>query len=80
MNEYEQETLVTKQINVLDLIKTIGKKNKQLQAKLLQELERHVDKNSPEFEELRKFVLDEVNSYTRTIVREVFGDIEFMVK
>jgi hypothetical protein len=40
-------------------------------------LEKYV-KDGDEFMQLRKFILDEQNSYTRSIVRLIFGDIEFM--
>ena len=75
----ENEGLISKQIDVLDVIKTVGKKNKQFQAKLLQELELYMDKSSPEFQQMRKFILDEANGYTRNIVREIFGDVEYLI-
>lgn len=74
-----QQGKIVQEVDILDVIRSVGKKNKKLQAKLLQELERHMDKNSAEYEELRKFILDEVNSYTRSIMRDIFGDIEFMI-
>jgi hypothetical protein len=67
------------EVDTLSILNAVGKKNKRLQAKLLQELEKHVDKNTDDYDELRKFVLDEVNSYTRSIMRDIFGDIEFMM-
>jgi hypothetical protein len=71
---------VIQDLEVLDIIKAISKRNKRLQAKLLQALELCLDKNTSEYQELRKFVLDELNSYTRFIVKELFGDIEFLIK
>ena len=68
---------VFQEVDVFDLLKEIGVRNKTLNAKVLQELEKHVT-NNDEFMELRKFILDEQNSYTRSIVRLIFGDIEFM--
>jgi len=68
------------EVNILDIIRAVGKRNKKVQAKLLQEIETYIDKDSVEFESLRKFVLDEVNGYTRSIMRDIFGDIEFMIK
>ena len=67
---------VFQEVDVFDLLKEIGVRNKTLNAKVLQELEKHVT-NNDEFMELRKFILDEQNSYTRSIVRLIFGDIEF---
>lgn len=68
------------EVDIIDVIKSVGKRNKKLQAKLLQEIEIYVDKDSSEFDELRKYILDEVNGYTRSIIRDIFGDIEFMIK
>ena len=68
---------VFQEVDVFDLLKEIGVRNKTLNAKVLQELEKHV-KNNDEYMQLRKFILDEQNSYTRSIVRLIFGDIEFM--
>lgn len=68
------------EVDILDVIRAVGKRNKKVQAMLLQEIEKHIDKNSPEFDEIRKFILDEINGYTRSILRDIFGDIEFMMK
>ena len=70
---------VIQDLDVLDIIKAISKRNKRLQAKLLQALETSMNKNSPEYQEIRKFILDELNGYTRFIVKELFGDIEFLI-
>ena len=68
------------EVDIVEVIRSVGKKNKKLQAKLLQEIEKHIDKNSGDFESLRKCILDEVNSYTRSVIRDIFGDIEYMIK
>lgn len=67
-------------VDIIDVIRSIGRKNKSLQARLLQEMEEHFDTNSEEFKDVRKFILDEVNSYTRAVIRDIFGDIEYMIK
>lgn len=72
--------VISKEVDILVILRSIGKSSKQLQAKLLQELEKYIPKDSPEYEAMRKYILDEVNGYTRKVVREVFGDIEFMIK
>ena len=72
----EKEGKVIQEIDILELIREIGTKNKVLQAKVLQELEKFVT-DPIKFQELRKFILDEQNSYTRSIVRLIFGDIEY---
>lgn len=66
---------VFQEVNVTELLGEIGNKNKVLNAKTLQELEKYVSKEN--FPLVRKFILDEQNSYTRSIVRLIFGDIEF---
>jgi len=73
----EKEGKVIQEIDILELIREIGTKNKVLQAKVLQELEKYVT-DPIKFQELRKFILDEQNSYTRSIVRLIFGDIEYL--
>ena len=75
----QSQSKVVQEVDILSIIRDVGKRNKRLQAKLLQEIEKSVDKNSDEFDELRKFVLDEINGYTRSILRDIFGDIEFMI-
>ena len=68
---------VFQEVDVLELIKDIGMKNKALNASVLKELENYI-KDGDEYMKMRKFILDEQNSYTRSIVRLIFGDIEFM--
>ncbi len=70
---------VIQEIDPLDVIRSVGKRNKKLQAKILQEVEKHIDSNSSDYDELRKFILDEINGYTRAIMRDIFGDIEYMI-
>lgn len=67
---------VFQEVDVFDLLKEIGSKNKALNAAVLKELEKHITDND-EFMSVRKFILDEQNSYTRSIIRLIFGDIEF---
>lgn len=68
------------EVDIVEVIKSVGRRNKRVQAILLQEIEKHVEKKSHEYEVLRKFILDALNSYTRSIMRDIFGDIEFMIK
>lgn len=73
----EKDNRVFQEVDILSVLREIGTKNKVLQAKVLQELEKYVT-NEEDFSKLRKFILDEQNSYTRSIVRLIFGDIEFL--
>lgn len=67
---------VFQEVDVFELLREIGSKNKALNAAVLKELEKYVT-DKDEFMRFRKFILDEQNSYTRSIVRLIFGDIEF---
>jgi len=71
---------VIQEIDVLEMIRNVGKRNKRLQAVLLSAIEETVGKNTPEFSKFRKLVLDETNGFTRAVVRDVFGDIEYMLR
>jgi hypothetical protein len=68
------------EVDIIDVIRSVGKKSKKHQAKVLQEIEKHLDKGTLEFEEFRKFFLDEQNNFTRSVMRDIFGDIEYMIK
>lgn len=69
------ETII-QQVEILDILRNIGKKNKKLQAILLQELETVVVKGSPGYIKMRKVILDETSNFSRAIVSSIFGDIE----
>ena len=70
---------IIQEVDPLEVIRDIGKKNKRLQAKLLQRIELHVDRNSEDYGDLRKFILDETSGFTRSILKDIFGDIEFLL-
>lgn len=78
MNDKGEGTVV-QEVDVLELIKTIGRKNKVTQAKILQRLEMVIT-DPKEYQETRKFILDELNNLTRQFVKATFGDIEFLIK
>jgi len=71
------EGKVFQEVDLVSVLKEIASKNKVLQAKVLQELEGYIT-DKEDFAKVRKFILDEQNSYTRSIVRLIFGDIEFL--
>lgn len=70
---------VFQEVDVFELVRTIGTKNKVCQAKILQKLETVID-DPQEYAEVRKFVLDELNNLTRAYVKATFGNIEFLIK
>ena len=67
------------EVDIIDVIRGVGKKSKKHQAKVLQEIEKHMKRGTIEFEEFRKFFLDEQNNFTRSVIREIFGDVEYMI-
>jgi len=67
---------IFQEVDVFEILREIGSANKTLNAKTLSELEKFV-KDPEDSLQVRKFILDEQNSYTRSIVRLIFGDIEF---
>ena len=71
---------IIQEIEPFDLIRKIGRRTKQYQAVVLQELEKIYDKDSQEFKAARKVLLDESSNLSRNIVRDVFGDIEYMIR
>lgn len=66
---------IFQEVDVFDLLREIRTKSKVLNAKVLQELEKHIS-DPIKFQSLRKFILDEQNSYTRSVIRLIFGDVE----
>jgi len=64
-------------VDVLDVIKKTGSLGKKHQAITLAAIEEVIDKDSEEFEIIRKAVLDNFNNYTRTVLGVIFGEIDF---
>jgi hypothetical protein len=60
-------------LDILDIVGVVSKKNKKYQAMLLQDIEETVGVGFPEYPKIRKAVLDNFNSYTRSILRAIFG-------
>lgn len=71
---------VIQEISILDVIKYVGKKNKKLQAILLQEIEKYIEKDSEAYTELRKVILDETSNFSRAVIRQIFGEIDGLIK
>lgn len=61
-------------LDLLDVIHFVSKKNKKFQAILLQDVEQVLGKDTLEYAEVRKLILDSYNSYTRSILRVIFGN------
>jgi hypothetical protein len=63
----------------LEIVRIVSRKNKKLQAVLLQEIEKYYSQDTPEYQELRKVVLDETSGFARAVIRQIFGDIEVLI-
>lgn len=70
---------IFQEVDVIKLIRILGKKSKVTQAKILQKLETIIE-DPVEYAEVRSLVLDEINNLTRAYVKATFGDIEFLIK
>lgn len=70
---------VVQEVSLIELVGFCSKRNKKLQAVLLQALEEYFPRTSSEYIELRKIVLDETSGAFRAIIRELFGDVENLI-
>lgn len=61
-------------LGVIDVVSTIQKRQKLYLALTLQDVERILGKNSQEFIQIRKSILDNSNEFVRSIVQAIFGD------
>jgi hypothetical protein len=60
-------------LDLLDVVGFVSRKNKKYQALMLQEIE-EICSNHDEFLKIRKVILDGQNSYTRSVLRVIFGN------
>jgi protein involved in sex pheromone biosynthesis len=77
MNEIksvDERNVVIQGLDLLDVVHYIAKKNKRYQAMALSNIEEVLDKDSPEFKHVRKVILDYFNNYTRSVIRNIFGE------
>ncbi len=61
-------------LNVLEIVKFLGDKNKKYLAITLNNIEDVLDANSEGYKLIRKEVLDGFNEFSRAIVDVLFGD------
>lgn len=66
-------------VDILDTLIFIAKKNKRFQASFLRDLEGILNPRSTEYKTIRKLYLDSQNTFTRAILRDIFGDIEDLI-
>lgn len=60
-------------VDLLDMVELIGRKKRVHQRVILNELEQLIPDRDT-FLKVRKVILDHTNDYTRTLVKELFGD------
>ena len=73
----DRDGVIIRGLDLLDILGLISDKNKKYQAIILSDIELVLGKDSKEFKQIRKIVLDGVNDYTRSAVRILFGDINY---
>jgi hypothetical protein len=64
---------VIQELDVVDVVNFIGKKNKTFQAIFLTDLEEVVGKDTQTYVAIRKLFLDTLNNYTRSVLKLIFG-------
>ena len=73
--EIKRSGILIQSFDLFDIIGYLHRTNKKYQATLLSNIEGILDKDSKEYEIIRKMVLDSTNNYVRAIVTSIFGDI-----
>lgn len=73
MSNKEDKGVIIQNLDLIDIVGFINRKNKKFQAAMLQEAERILGKESPEFMQMRHVILDGLNEYTRLILKAIFG-------
>lgn len=63
-------------LDLIDLVNEIEKKDRRFKAICLQSIEECTSLDQEEFKIVRKVVLDSISSYTRSLIRFLFGEIE----
>ena len=67
--------VILKEVDVMDLVAFLDRKNRKFQATLLADLEKTIT-NPAEYRLARKAVLDSSNNFLRLVIKTVFGEIE----
>ena len=63
-------------LDAIDLVSEVSKKDRRFKAVCLQALEENTNLSEEEFKMVRKIFLDTFSSYTRSLLRFMFGEIE----
>ena len=69
----EEKTQIIEGLDIIDVVNHIDKKSRSYQAIMLQDIEQIISKDDPKFGKVRKVILDNLNEYTRSLLRMLFG-------
>lgn len=64
-------------LDILMLFRGISKLGKKYQAITLNDVEQVLGQNSPEYQQIRKIILDNYNDFSRSVLGIIFGDIDY---
>lgn len=73
---YKGQRVIMQGVDIFDFIRFIHQKNKKYQATLLSQVEEVMGKDTEEYKIVRKYILDSLNNYTRSVIRSIFGDVD----
>jgi len=72
----DRARVIIQGFDVMGITKHISQMNKRNEAILLSSIENLIGRDSPHFLAIRKLILDYTNDFSRTIVKDIFGDID----
>lgn len=67
-------TKVIQNVDALDIINLVQRKKRVHIRTTMDRLEKIIDKDSEEFVQIRKLILDHTNDFSRMLLKEIFGD------
>lgn len=76
MEGIKKTGIVIQGFDIIDISKYMIRANKRHQAILLSKVEEYIGKNHPNFDLIRKMILDETSENCRDMIKFIFGDIE----
>jgi hypothetical protein len=72
----EHTKIILEGFDVFDTVSFISRMNRRYQATLLSQVEDLIGRNHADYPVLRKLILDSTNEFTRSVVKNIFGDID----
>lgn len=77
MDTIKRSGVIISGFDIMDVISLVQSHTKKYQATLLSQVEIILGNDSDKFLEIRKLFLDESNNFSRSVVKSIFGDIEY---